>query len=288
MKINHDDRTITFRQSWLDTAQSTCPERARRSIVNPEYDTRDSDEALIGTCAHYGIETFLRSGENPAESAHDYAMSEIDPDNVNWTKRKSVQEVADLAALCAEEWFESIWPYVPSGGKAEVTFKVPLFEHRGYRILLNGTVDYVTPQLWDWKTTGRPYAAWEKQRWAIQPTAYATVLNLGLMPGFDAASWPINFNYGVIIKPNSKTGKGASCQSEIITVTRTQAHANWMYDRMKTWADMGLDYLDKTWPQNADSGLCSQTWCPWWSVCAGRHISEDLWEYPAQSLPRLR
>jgi hypothetical protein len=289
VNIDHAARTIAFRQSWLDTAQSVCPERARLGIVRPEYDTRDSDEALIGTAAHYGIEAFLRSGDSPTTAAHDYAMNQIDPELVNWTKRKSLSEIATLAAGCASEWEKNIWPFVPSGGKCEVTFKVPLFEYEGYQILLSGTADYVLPdRIFDWKTASRPYSVWEKQRWAIQPTAYTTVMNMGMMPGFDAAPWPIKFHYGVIEKPSSKTGKGSAYKSDILTVDRTQAHANWMFARMKTWANMGLKSLDERWPQNTDSGLCSSKWCPWWSLCAGAHISEDLWETPSQSLKRQR
>ena len=282
MKIDHDNSTITFRQSWLDT-YSTCPERARLSILHPEMDELDSDEAFIGTAAHYGIEAFLRGQGEAEDIAYDFAMNKKH-DEIKWTKRKSIHELAQLAYDCALAWERELYPHIPKGGKAEVTFKVPLFVHRGYQIMLSGTADYVHPngEIWDWKTSGREYVPWEKQRYAIQPTAYSSVLQRGLMPNIDAKhDWPITFRYGVMYKPGTWLKKGnkearKGVQTDIITVRRTQGDADWMYERIRQIIDFGIDILDRQWPQIDESGLCSEKWCPWWSMCKGKHIDESV------------
>lgn len=299
MKIDEENKVITFRQSWLDTA-TTCPERARLSVVAPEWDLLDSDEAFLGTAAHYGIESFLRSEGDPAHNAYEYAIHH-DPDAIKYTKRANLEEIAEIAAMCAQAWYDEIWPHVPKGGHTEVTFKVPLFDYRGYRIMLNGTADYVVPaEIWDWKSAGRAYEPWEKHRYAVQPSAYATVLNMGLMPHVDAAAWPITFRYGVMYKPGTylKRNKGSNktgVETDIVTVQRTAADRDWLYARIKQHVDLalacGLHDGDSAvkWPMVDDHGLCSSKWCPWWSICKGAFISEDQYTTPSQAiLPRNR
>lgn len=289
MKLDHENKTITVRQSWLDTA-GNCPERARLGIVAPEWDILDTDEAFIGTAAHFGIESFLRGEGDPAAIAHKFAM-EKDPDTIKFVKRSTMEEIANLASQCAKTWHDEIWPHVPNGGKAEVTFKVPLFEHRGYQILLSGTADYIADEPWDWKTAGREYMPWEKHRWAVQPTAYATVMNLGLMPHADQQDWPIKFRYGVVYKPGTylKRNKGSNkngCESDIITVERTQADADWLFARIRSYADLTLDVLQHRWPMiDNENHLCSSNWCPWWSQCKGSYISESQYSTPSQAIP---
>lgn len=286
MKIDHENRTITIRQSWLDTAQAVCPERARLAVVKPEWDVLDSDEALIGTATHYAIEQRLRGNtEDIGDLAFDWAMGNIDPDKVRWVKRSTVREIAMAARACAKAWEAEIFPRVPQGGHTEVTFTVPLFTQGAdeYQVLLSGTVDYVLPnELWDWKTSSRDYKPWEKQRWAIQPTAYAYVASLGLLPHAPAMSTPIKFRYGVITKPRNENGKYTT---DIVTVTRTQADFDWMLRRIKMWVTMGLRSLGHEWPMtDSENHLCSSTWCPWWVLCKGAHISEDQYQTPSQAL----
>jgi hypothetical protein len=289
MKIDHDAKTVTVRQSWIDEV-GTCPERARLSIVAPEWNELDNDESFIGTATHFGIESFLRGEGHPADIAHAYAMQK-DPDEIRFIKRETMTEIADMAAMCADEWLASIWPYVPEGGHSEVTFKVPLFEHMsGYKVLLQGTADYVLhDEIWDWKTSGREYKLWEKQRYAVQPTAYIAVASLGLMPHAPAFQLPATFRYGVIYKPTSKTGKGSSVSSEILTVTRDAEDISWLMRRIRVYVSMGLEALDITWPMTDENagGLCSSNWCPWWSLCRGAHISED-YPKPVQFVKRVR
>jgi hypothetical protein len=288
VKIDHEARTITLRQSWLDSA-TICPERGRLGIVKPEWDQLDSDEALIGTAMHAGVEAFLRGHcDDPAEFAHNYASTMIDPATVRWTKRTSISEIADLAHGCATEWRQHIYPMVPDGGRTEVTFQTPMFHRGDWTVLLSGTVDYVLGgEMWDWKSSGsRDWKPWEKQRWAVQPTAYAYAAMNGAVQGFTATSWPLTFRYGVVYKPRSKNG---GYDHDIITVTRTQGDVDWMMAKARTYVDLALTALDITWPQiDSENHLCSTNWCPWWSTCKGAHVSEDNYVTPSQTVPRPR
>ena len=279
MKIDHDKATVTLRQSWMDTF-STCPERARLSIVHPEWDS-ESDEAWIGTATHFGIESFLRGEGEADEIAYDYALTKHASD-LKMTKRKSMKEIANLAYDLAGSWEREIYPHIPRGGKTEVTFKVPLFKHMGYDILLSGTADYVVDgEVWDWKTSGREFVPWEKQRYAIQPTAYLSVLERGLLPGSGKHSFPLRFKYGIMYKPGTWLKKGTKesrqgVQTDIVTVRRDQNDVDWMYRRIRQMVKLGVTRLDEEWPMIDESGLCSEKWCPYWAVCKGAHIVESV------------
>lgn len=284
MKIDHDAKTIKFRQSWLGDTLGVCPERGRLAIVKPEWDQMDSDEALIGTASHTGIEHHLNGlPGDPATIAHQWAMDNVDPDRVRWTKRSKVTEIADMAAACVAAWYSDIRPHVPQGGVVEEVFEHDLdVVVEGYRLLLGGTPDYVTDdEIWDWKTTGREYKPWEKQRWEVQPTAYGMIHTLGLL--HTTVSWPTTFRYGVMVKPSRAGGK---VETQIVTVTRTAGDGAWLIKRMENMARLALRSLDVVWPQVDDSNhLCSSKWCPWWSMCKGAHISEATYKTPDQQIP---
>lgn len=252
-----------------------CPEEARLSIVSPEWENYDTDEALIGTFAHHGIEQVIRGNIEPQRigKAIQGAAAAYDG-TIRFTKRKDMSVIVDYATRCAEAWVEDIMPIAPlDGAHSEVTFKIPLFDHRGYTIMLNGTVDLVPtiPELWDWKTGGddRRYNPKKKQKWAIQPTIYAMAAVSGLLPHAANFEWPVTFRYGVMIK------RAKRCKTMVTTVTRNEAHAAFATARIITLVDLALDFgLDKPWPQiDEENFLCSPTWCSFYPICKGAHVS---------------
>lgn len=290
MKINHETRTINFRQSWLDTA-TRCPEQGRLKVVKPEWDQLDSDAALVGTSMHHGIEQYLEGQiHDVGNYASQWALANIDPDRVRWVKHSTVKEIADLADRCGAEWQLSIAPYVELGGRTEVGFEGVLCTHSGYQLVLEGTVDYVDPWgvLWDWKTSGWEYKPWEKQRWAIQPTVYTTAAVSGMLDTESGDnidfSWPMAFRYGIVYKPRSKKAK---CEADIVTVHREEADTRWLIKKMKVFTDLALATGFQTqWPLiDSENNLCSEAWCPWWSTCKGSYISENQYATPSQVVP---
>lgn len=282
MKIDHDAKTITVRQSWLDTAMR-CPEEGRLAVVRPEFEAYDTDEDLIGTFAHYGIEQVIRGLHAASISDAIRAYASAYQGVVRFTKRKGMDEVVDMAVRCAEAWVREIYPVAPTNGAhSEVTFSVPIFEHRGYAVVLNGTVDLVPtiPELWDWKTTGdeRRYDPAKKQKWAIQPTIYGMAAVTGLLPHAEGFEWPVTFRYGVMVK------RAKQCKTLITTVQRDASHAAFAEYRIKTLIDLGLDFgFDRPWPQiDEDNFLCNETWCAFWSICKGAFISHRDNKPPSQ------
>jgi hypothetical protein len=278
--IFQDDGSIALRQSWLDTAMR-CPEEGRLAVVKPEFETVSSDEAIIGTGAHYAIEQLIRgaiTADEIGRTAYEYTVKLIGDEGCRWTKRSSAAECGDLAARCAEAWVEDIMPVAPiEGAKTEVTFSVPLMMHRDRQILLQGTVDLVPQahELWDWKTAASDYKQKDKQKWAIQPTIYAMAAVRGGLQSTVKYSYPLDFHYGVMIKRANK------CRGQILTVRRTMSHERWAIHRIRTLLDLALDFgLDKPWPQiDASNYLCSARWCSFYSICRGTEITEadDYW-----------
>jgi hypothetical protein len=271
MKID-EQGNVWVRQSWLDTAMR-CPERGRLASTLPEWDEITSDSALIGTGAHYGIEQVIRGRDASKieQIAYDYVIEYAEP--VKWTKYSTLTECADHAARCAAAWREHIMPVAPlENARAEVTFHVPLYEHRtGRTVGIEGTIDLVPTDgtLWDWKTAARAYRQRDKQRFAVQPTIYALAAVMGGLQSAVTYSWPMTFTYGVMVRGSKES------TAQILTVQRTEAHADWVRRRIETYVDLALGHgLDKSWPMvDENNYLCSQTWCPWYTICRGAHLS---------------
>lgn len=284
LKIDHEARTVTFRQSWLGDAR-VCPERGRLAVVKPEWNQLDSDAALVGTAAHHEIEQALNGRPvTPGDTAYCWAKENIDPERVRWVKHESVEEIASLAHDLAMVWHSDIAPLVPAGGKTEVPFEGDVFEWGGYVVRIQGTVDYVSPTgLWDWKTSGWEYKPWEKQRWDIQSTVYLYAASRGFLG--DVLPLDTPFRFGVMYKPRSKSGK---CSSDVVTVSRTQADVDWMFRQMRTYVDLALATdMAISWPLiDNENNLCSDRWCPWWSTCKGAHVSEANYATANQSIPK--
>lgn len=259
---------IWFRQSWLDTA-FRCPERGRLAIVKPEWDTITSDSALLGTSVHHAIESFI-DGAVSLDGMGQLAVGFLEdyPDPIKWTKYDSIESMFRDVHACIEGWVRDILPNLPSldDAKTEATFKIPLWSQNGHTVGITGTIDLIADgQLWDWKTSGKPYRASEKQKYAIQGTIYAlAALNSDLVT---AAELPLKFTYGVMVR-------GGKPQGQILSVVRTQGHIDFATKRMKQFVDLATQFgLEQTWPANDDHFLCSSTWCPWWSICKGAYLT---------------
>ena len=288
--IEDADGNISFRQSWIGNAIS-CPENARRQIVEPEL-SRCSDEAFIGTAAHYGIEKVI-NGECAVDDIGDAVREcyRTDPEAKTIffarpkTHQSNIGECVDLSIRCAQAWVRDIMPNAPlEGARTEVKFDVDWFEHRGRIVSLKGTVDLAPANggLWDWKTSAKDYRQKDKQRDAVQPTVYAVADALGGLGRYDQ-TFPATFTYGIMVKLKKE------CRGQIITVQRTKSHMDFLERRLRGWVDM-FDTLgvDTPWPM-IDEGnyLCNKTWCDFYDTCRGSHISmnEDLfgWNPPANT-----
>jgi hypothetical protein len=114
--------------------------------------------------------------------------------------------------------------------------------------------------------------AWEKERWAIQPTVYTYALHhLGYLEG--DGPWP--FTYFAFAKD------GRNYELQELTVYRHQGDFAWLIDKCLSHAQLVEAQLT-TWPKNDNHALCSPTWCPAWSVCKGRFYTEDWPKKPTQ------
>ncbi len=275
MRIENDK--IFIRQSWLGDALM-CPERARLSALHPET-RKENDSAMMGTAVHAGIEAVLKEeldpqyiGEHSVEAfrlreqelhAIGKSINITNTDPKNWDKHINSM---------AEAWVRDIYPHVPRGGITEFKFETKvgaianeLFE---YELWFEGTMDYFHPQgIWDWKTAARKYYEAEKQSQNIQSAIYAeSAVTLGMM------NYDVDFTFGVMIRNASSTG-------QILTVNRTASHGQWIVNQTKslvnTLLTMQKNLPQEKWLVNDQHYLCSQRWCPVWSMCKGSYLTSD-------------
>jgi hypothetical protein len=272
-----ENNKIFVRQSWLGDALM-CPERARLSALHPET-RKENDSAMMGTAVHAGIEAVLKEeldpqyiGEHSVEAfrvreqelhALGKSINITNTDPKNWDKHINSM---------AEAWVRDIYPHVPRGGITEYKFETKvgaianeLFE---YELWFEGTMDYFHPKgIWDWKTAARKYYEAEKQTQNIQSAIYAeSAVTLGMM------NYDVDFTFGVMIRNASSTG-------QILTVNRTASHGQWIINQTKslvnTLLTMQKNLPQEKWLVNDQHYLCSQRWCPVWSMCKGSYITSD-------------
>jgi hypothetical protein len=278
---------IWIRQSWLDDT-IRCSERGRLKIMKPEWDT-GGDAAHAGTGSHAMIEHHLNSlvvfGDDTVLDKYDRrsiiraAINEaIAKDGIKWNKFSTMQELVENAERCYEAWAREVLPLLVKrnlieGALTEHKFQVVLFTlSDGRTVGIEGTIDFVprTNELWDWKNPGRAYNPREKQRCATQATIYTLAAVLGGMDNDIEYHYPMKFHYGSMIRhPKQAT-------VQLLTVNRTQGHADFAIERIKSYVDLALNFtLERPWPRNDDHFLCSSTWCPWWAICKGGHHIDD-------------
>lgn len=272
MRIDEATKRIYIRQSWLGDAL-LCTERGRRMMVSPEFRTTN-DSAVMGTAVHAGIEAIVKGTIDPRDGHH---VSVAKLNHIKETENVKVTNTdpstwEDLVRSMTNSFVSGVLPEVPLGGKTE--YKFEYFSNAfvdEYGIWFEGTMDYVHPSgVWDWKTAARRYSLLEKQTQSIQASIYSGyVLQSGESEiGLDGS---IPFNFGVMIR----NMKG---DSQILRIKRNSAHTMWVTEQATTLVRLALAMRDtdgewnRPWLKNDQHFLCSERWCPWWSVCKGVHI----------------
>jgi hypothetical protein len=268
MKIDHENKTISVRQSWLGTLM-VCPQRANLSIKYPDMSS-GSHATAIGTGVHSAIERTLCTIDYSEDidllDMQQYAIKEVMEELNRLKDPPAPQEEYEPAVFAmVEAWVTKIAPSVQFGGLVENFFQVPLYTValNGYDILLEGTIDYVEPdgRVWDWKTSGRTYHAKEKQERSHQSTAYCyAVKNMKL-----SAEPRQFFNFGVMIRQDTP-------KAQIVETTRWEGDYEWLR-KMATSAVNSALVWTGDWPMNDQSALCSHQWCDYWSICKGSHVA---------------
>lgn len=277
MQIHYegDLRVVTFRQSWSDTA-ALCLDRARQD--------RDRDRSVeteatsLGTGLHAGIAAAL-TGEldNPKELL-DHAVAEFDSIDKEFVDETREQCVAHL-----ERWVSGLRDvpdfmaaYRSEDKMVETNFTIPVatrtdgpwsLDHWGHvtRMDWSGTWDVLLPHAYmiDWKSAGRPYQGWERQRWAKQPTFYTEAARqMGLLPR------PSLFRYVVFPKRDKPV--------QTIDVYRDERFTRHEIRNLWRIVDLYDALPDGPWPINDQHALCSDKWCPYWASCKGQDVPVDF------------
>lgn len=265
MRVDEENKRIWVRQSWLNDVM-ICPERARLSVTLPEW-RMGSDATHIGTAVHAGIEHYLTNDDaTGAYQAGGRALEKlIETEPFKVISTDGVEDMRMYTIRLLDTFFSEVAPHVTLGGRVEQNFGVKLFDLVDNEVWLGGTIDYVDPNgiIWDWKTAGRKYSQGEKQRQSIQATAYA----YACVENGWATDYPVRFNYGVMTRANKSVG-------QIVPVVRTKAHVDWFRHQVQSVVAPFMRVgFDNQWMANDQHGLCSEKWCPYWSICKGSRIS---------------
>lgn len=271
MRIDEETKRVYVRQSWLGDSM-LCQERGRRMIVSPEFRTTN-DSAAMGTAVHAGIEAVMRGVIDPKD-AHHVSVRKLDQLRDEGIKVTNTDPSTweDLVRSMTNAWVSGIYPEVPLGGVSERKFEYNSGSVvGGYELWFEGTMDYSHESgLWDWKTAARKYSLLEKQTQSIQASVYA---GHALSEGMVDEDGTVSFTFGVMIR----TMKG---DSQLVRIKRNSAHVMWVTEQAKTLVGSALALRsqdgswNRSWLKNDQHFLCSDRWCPWWSVCKGVFIQD--------------
>lgn len=269
MRIDSTDNIINVyvRQSWINDALM-CNERGRQGMIRPEW-SLPNDATILGTAVHAGIASVLIGGNNSVAVAKE-ELRNLLQEPFTRVKYDNDELFTFVESLC-HNWEREIAPTLGNVLFVEKEFEFLLDQYedelirKTVQVWGKGTIDCVTDtSVWDWKTSGKRYSAKEKQSQAVQPTMYCAA-------SVDAGwhEYPVTFNYGVMVRGG---------KAQIVPIHRNESHTDWLREQVRplvrTACLVGTDY---SWVKNDTHYLCSETWCPWWSICKGSKLSpEDI------------
>lgn len=267
--------THNFSQSFIGGFQH-CAESARadyfKEIPKDDY----TDSTALGTAAHEGAEYALhekRAGR-VATLADTIEVAEHCLEEIGeWkhTKLSDNQMWRALPRMC-EGFLRDVLPQVDPA-VIEQRFNVKLYEGKHRTVNLVGTMDCVDQHYepWDWKTAARAHDVWEKQRWAVQPTAYCyAVQAMNNEQHVTGEMVDATFVYGVMLH-NGDT--------QVYRVSRGNGHVAWLKKVASQIAWM-IEHEVNPWPLNDGGWWCSDKWCPLWSECKGKDMPEGWMQAP--------
>lgn len=260
-----DHLNVYVRQSWINDALM-CGERGRQSILRPEW-SLPNDATILGTAVHAGIAAVLVGLGKPKQVAK-AELEKLLTEPFKRVKYDNDQLFGYVDSLC-DNWEKDVAPHMGNVMFVEKEFEFLLDTYEEPRIgktvfvYGKGTIDCVTDsEIWDWKTAARKYSAKEKQSQAVQPTMYAAA---SVAAGWHA--YPVQFKYGVLVRGG---------QGQIVPIHRNESHADWLRDQVRPFIRTAcLVGTESSWAKNDTHYLCSETWCPWWSICKGSKLSPE-------------
>jgi hypothetical protein len=281
LKVLDDGRIEhTFRQSTLGDLDM-CLEKGRRQLAGT-LERWESDAASIGTALHGGIEANLEelilddadmNLSTTIEIAQQTFSDQLELPNFKWLQE--TEETARAALTrCATAWYEEIRPTLEPE-MLEIPFHGLVIHEDEQRVIrINGTMDYLGHQgLADWKTAGSKYKAWEKERWAIQPTVYT--LAARLMGIEQAQAEYVPFEFIVMLKSGTQ-------RTQRIKVVRHAGDWRWLVEKCVALAEL-IEADLAVWPKGDNGWWCSGKWCAAWDSC---HPQDPDWvpvPYPSVS-----
>lgn len=286
-----DEAGIHIRQSDIG-AYISCPEQLRRLYWDDRqgeeaYVGAESDAALVGTALHQLIREELDNGffgnmADMQDFAEQFFHSQIASFAImgipyNRESFKTDAKAAQLLSDLVTDWVYSaerdfLQGQDPQDRLVEWEFDVPFITVMDTPIWLCGTSDLVLPRqnmVWDWKTSGRPYDLWEKQRWAIQPSVYLYAAHHQGHVSFDPKTGLIPFEYKVFMRGGKEIRP-----AETYRVNRSAGSFGWLGKVVTNMVTMQLKMgTDTEWPLNDHGWHCSPKWCPFFDTCKGEHVS---------------
>lgn len=302
MNVDENDPGIlTLHQSDLKHFV-TCPDQFR--IVNgiqpggdfeKPYGMRvETDAATLGTTMHAVIEHELTEARfQRADDAVRWAKNwmgdlvygyirsgtEYRTESFGENPKQALKALEGLvrrwfASDERQHWLALVKDH-PGCVNVEYSFDVPFItnrEGRYHSIRLAGQMDVLDTyhhRVVDWKTTGRKYERWEKQRWDLQSNVYTyAAAQQGKLERHEQG-----YQFDFIVFNH----KYQDPEPQKVTVWRENGAWGWLTQQVSNMVAMIESDLT-VWPVRDDHALCGPKWCPIWDQCKGTFVSHPDWK----------
>jgi hypothetical protein len=296
MKAEGD--TITLHQSDLKNFLSCADQfRVTNGVlpggdIDPDVDIRiETDAATLGTVFHSIVERdivdpykSLVGMQRSAKASLGNVILEYTTSGVIYRTESfgadGTRLLAKLADLCEMWWHyperKLLQDLASQKGAIELEWHfdtefITGREGKYSNIRIAGTADVLDRygnRLIDWKTSGRQFQRWEKQRFDPQPTVYTFAA--AQLKEIEEHGEGYRFDYRVF------STKSKQAPVDEITVWRRHGQWSWLVEQITHMVELIESDLTR-WPLNDGHALCSPKWCPLWDSCKGQYVSEKDW-----------
>ncbi len=256
-----------FRQSFLNDMWK-CPEYGRRKHAGL-IDEQNNSDFVRGNSVHnsieaFGLEWLHEDTQMPLATVLELGQRCFDEESADpatkWRNKPEV--VLEQVNQRLTVWYEKVLPLLQRPSSVEEKFKILAYEDDVRQIFMTGTADWIEGEagdpharIIDWKNpSAKPRDEWMYRRSNLQSIVYTWATGIDRfmlchLTNGDEPHW-------------IEMGRNAREHQALID----------MVVGLAVTLEANLPAL----PQQWDSWFCAEQWCPAWSDCRGKYITEDI------------
>ena len=265
-----------FRQSNIHDFWK-CPEYGRRKHAGLIKERNNSDfvrgNAVHNSIEAFGLEWMIEDTQMPLVTLLELGERCFEEESSipDTTWRANPEKVLEQVNQRLTQWYEKALPVLRRPSAIEQKFEFLAYEDAVRQIYLTGTPDWVEGEpgdplsrIVDWKNPGgAPRDEWLTRRSNLQSVVYTFATGIE------------RFTLCHLLPPVKKRNGPIVDEPSWIEMGRNEREHEALIDMIVGLA-VTLEANLTALPQKWDSWFCSSDWCPAWSDCRGKYVTDDV------------